>query len=160
MTGRNKNELLEQTHLIHSVRKDGGYGRKISHRFIIGIPDLLLVYPTYVPGIWEMKDMGEWNSNTERAVETTEKQKIELNEFAAACNRGLAPLGTMRAPYTASGVLVTYKARNQRFMTICGPEVETMRKDQFPTILRETGQYYNLGVLFNAYGVQRVLGCP
>ena len=38
-------ELDFQTLLIETVKREGGYGRKISHRFIRGIPDLLLRVP-------------------------------------------------------------------------------------------------------------------
>lgn len=152
MVGRNKNELGEQTHVIKSVRKIGGYGRKISHRFHIGIPDLLLVVPGYVPGIWEMKDLGEWNKNTERALGVTEKQEIELQEFDIAC---ADPLAKFPVPLIACGALFTYKARGQRFLSICHHSVMTVRQNQFPTILREEGPFYPVEKLFNAFGVAR-----
>lgn len=154
MAGRNKNELGEQTHFIRSVRQIGGYGRKISHRFQIGIPDLLLVIPGYVPGIWEMKDFGEWNKDTERQLEVTEKQEIELMEFDKACKVKLQDIG-----YSACGVLFTYKARGQRFMAICGYSIEKVRQNQHPTIIRETrngSPFYDAEKLFNAYNVQQV----
>lgn len=158
MAGRNKSELGEQTHVINSVRAVGGYGRKISHRFAVGIPDLLLVVPGYVPGIWEMKDMGFWNTDTERQVETTLKQRLELKEFSAACMGNLAPLGTYVPTYTACGVLITYKEGRERYLTICGHGTESIRKKQFPTIVRETGPLYRVDRLFNAFGVEKWKG--
>jgi len=36
------NELKLQTQILEWVKEEGGYGRKMSHRFLVGIPDLLI----------------------------------------------------------------------------------------------------------------------
>lgn len=43
-------ELDIQRHLYEQVRKEGGYGHKMSHQFLAGVPDLLLIHP----------DLGTW----------------------------------------------------------------------------------------------------
>lgn len=49
-------ELPFQSKLIQAVKEEGGWGRKLSNRFIIGMPDLLLKLPCYVsPFLVEVK---------------------------------------------------------------------------------------------------------
>ena len=48
-------ELLLQRNLIKATETLGGYGLKLSNRFLIGIPDLLLHVPGYSTSLIECK---------------------------------------------------------------------------------------------------------
>lgn len=75
-------ELQVQTKIIKSARQDGGYGRKCSNRFAIGVPDLLLAIPPFAPFYLEVKDFGKVPDNFDRQIEVTEKQAYELELFS------------------------------------------------------------------------------
>lgn len=75
-------ELNVQTNIIKSVRRDGGYGRKMSNRFSIGIPDLLVALPPFAPCVIEVKDFGEVADKFDRKVDVTEKQAHEMKVFS------------------------------------------------------------------------------
>lgn len=73
-----KRELELQSDIIKSVRKQGGYGRKLSNQFTIGIPDLLIALPPFVPCYAEVKDFGECASSFDRQIDVSDKQGYEL----------------------------------------------------------------------------------
>lgn len=75
-------ELPVQTKIIKSVRRDGGYGRKASNRFAIGIPDLTIALPPFAPCVIEVKDFGEVNDRFDRQIDVTEKQAYEMEIFS------------------------------------------------------------------------------
>lgn len=49
------NELGLQKLVIDAVRRDQGFGFKLSNKFLIGIPDLFLHLPVFGTGLWEVK---------------------------------------------------------------------------------------------------------
>lgn len=75
-------ELAVQTKIIQSVRKDGGYGRKCSNRFAIGVPDLLISLQPFAPCYIEVKDFGVVSDSFDRKIDVTEKQAYELQLFS------------------------------------------------------------------------------
>lgn len=79
---KNQRELEEQTNIIKSLRAEGGYGRKISHRFAIGIPDLMTGLPPFVPALCEVKDLGAVVDKFDREIGITDKQALELKRFS------------------------------------------------------------------------------
>lgn len=151
MPGHNKNELVEQKHIIQSVRKDGGYGKKISNHLQPGVPDLVLIVPGFVPGLWEVKDLGHVKEGFNRKVETTEMQALELMEFERAC------MGVSVNEFTrvTAGVLVTYHMNKHRWLTICPRDTLTVSHCEWPTIIREVHQYYRMVDLFTQFKVQK-----
>ena len=74
-------ELDVQTKIIKSARREGGYGRKMSHKFAIGIPDLLIGLPPFIPALAEVKDIGVVVDNFARKIGVTDKQSLELHMF-------------------------------------------------------------------------------
>lgn len=48
-------ELGFQNLIIKAVRREGGFGHKMSNRFLVGVPDLLLKLKTVSSGLWEVK---------------------------------------------------------------------------------------------------------
>lgn len=74
-------ELKFQTKLVKSTRAQGGYARKLSHRFVIGIPDLIVHIPNYAPFLLEVKYFPEVSPNSNKLIPTTPKQQLELTEF-------------------------------------------------------------------------------
>ena len=71
-------ELEVQSKIIMSVRKDGGYARKASNRFMIGIPDLVIALPPFAPCMVEVKDFGVVTDDFDRKVGVTPKQSYEM----------------------------------------------------------------------------------
>lgn len=71
-------ELDLQTKLVHSVRRDKGYARKLTNRFTIGVPDLLISLHPFIPCYGEVKDLGEVVDNFDRKIEVTDKQGLEI----------------------------------------------------------------------------------
>ncbi len=75
------NELQAQKLVIDAVREYGGAGWKLSNRFLVGIPDLLLCLPLQTVGIWEVKigDMPKRDNHVKLAI--TPLQEKTLNDL-------------------------------------------------------------------------------
>ncbi len=71
-------ELTFQTRIVDSVKAQGGYARKLAHRFAIGVPDLIIHLPNYAPFLMECKWISDPIEDMNRAIALTEKQKLEL----------------------------------------------------------------------------------
>lgn len=48
-------EVDYQKLICDVVKEAGGFGKKLSNRFLVGVPDLLLLHPDWTPGIYEVK---------------------------------------------------------------------------------------------------------
>lgn len=72
-------ELRFQSELVDSARVMGGYGRKLAHKFQVGIPDLMLMLPGkpvwFVEAKWWPKPPQQGKI---LKVATTKKQRYEL----------------------------------------------------------------------------------
>lgn len=77
------NELDFQATLTKSAKHLGGYGRKISSRFTVGIPDLLLAVPKFCPVLVEAKWMKDVKTGFDREVPTTGPQRETLAKYNA-----------------------------------------------------------------------------
>lgn len=55
------NELRLQSLVVRAVNSHGGFAFKLSNRFLVGVPDLLIHLPNTGTGIWEVKscEMGK-----------------------------------------------------------------------------------------------------
>lgn len=71
-------ETDHQTQIKLSVKRQGGYSFKLSNRFTIGIPDLLIALPPFVPCLAEVKDLGECVREFSRKLDVSPKQGHEL----------------------------------------------------------------------------------
>ncbi len=144
-------ELAVQTKIIKSVRQDGGYGRKCSNRFAIGVPDLLVALPHFAPCYIEVKDFGEVNDKFDRQVETTEKQSYELELFSK--------------PYEVAGlgrvgfVAVSLIHRGEHRLVIGPREMARLSHEYEASPLmwtkRMTGGYYALSPMLRYWGAAR-----
>lgn len=77
-------EIPFQTRLIDWIKDEGGYGRKLSHRFLVGIPDLLLRLNLgrRVLLVAEVKVLDFVRAVPARAVlPVSPKQRAELRRF-------------------------------------------------------------------------------
>lgn len=140
-------ELLVQTNIIKSVRKDGGYARKMSNRFLIGIPDLVLgLYPFGVC-FAEVKDLGECGRTFNRKIPVTEKQRHELNLIDAAYKK----TNLIYTPYQhVAFVLVAFKHQGKHMLVAANRNIESLTHhfDSFyPWVDRQVGGYYDMGRL-------------
>lgn len=80
-----KSEVDHQGDIVKAVKRLGGWGKKLSNRFLIGIPDLGIVIRPYGHFIIEVK-MVEHAATTNRPVNTglTDLQAINLRDIAAS----------------------------------------------------------------------------
>lgn len=78
------NELDCQRLVVKAVREHGGFGFKMSNRFLAGIPDLLIQHETLGTGLWEVK-LDKYHPRQQVfKLKLTELQKKTLKDFAAA----------------------------------------------------------------------------
>lgn len=80
----NKKELTLQSEICKSVRAQGGYAIKLSHRFAVGVPDLLIRMPHISAMLIEVKDFGVVTDKFDLKVPVTPKQREELKKFSEA----------------------------------------------------------------------------
>lgn len=76
-------ELDFQRHLVKAALAQGGYAFKMSHRFLVGIPDLFVKLPSYPTTLIECK-MGTINARREVSVDLTPKQRKSLRDARKA----------------------------------------------------------------------------
>lgn len=73
-------ELKFQSDLINSAKYFGGYGRKMAHKFQVGIPDLHILLPGLEPWIVEAKWLDKKPDPLRTfTIGTTAKQRHELH---------------------------------------------------------------------------------
>lgn len=71
-------EVDHQTRIKNSVKQQGGYSFKLSNRFTIGIPDLLIMLHPFAPCLAEVKDLKEVVDNFDLQLGVTPKQNHEM----------------------------------------------------------------------------------
>ena len=141
-------ELSVQTNIIKSVRRDGGYGRKMSNRFAIGVPDLLVALPSFAPCVIEVKDLGEVVDKFDRQVDVTPKQAEEMRLFSE-------PFETAKLGRVAF-VAVAFKHRGEHRLVL-GPRqlarlTHEYENDPRTWVKREVGLYYPLSPMLRRWG--------
>lgn len=77
-------ELKLQKDIKDSVITDGGYSVKLSNRFTMGIPDLLIVLNPWAPAICEVKDLGVVTDNFDQKLEVTPLQRNTMKQIEEA----------------------------------------------------------------------------
>lgn len=83
-------ELPFQTEILRSAKKTGGYGHKISDRFKVGVPDLLVAMPNSGLVLLECKALGVVTDEFDKKTGVTAIQQETLNKYNAT---QLVPLG-------------------------------------------------------------------
>lgn len=77
-------ELEAQSLVIDAVRSSGGFAFKMSNRFLIGIPDLLMQLPDFGTSLWEVKIADYPLAGYWARVYPTVKQQQKLREYEKA----------------------------------------------------------------------------
>ena len=149
-------ELDLQSKIWRSAKTDGGYGRKISHKFAVGIPDLLLALPPFAPCLCEVKDMSEVVDDFDRLIGITEKQTEELKRFSEPYENTM----TVYTPNKRTAfILVGIKHRGQHRL-VALPREATRLDHTYESrggwVARSLGGYYNLKPLFEWAGIVNV----
>lgn len=146
-------ELREQTNIIKSVRQDGGYARKASNRFAIGIPDLTVALPPFAPCLIEVKTLGEVIDNFDRKVEVTDKQSEELKRFGEAYE----DMGLGRVSFVAVHIV-----HRKQHRLVLGPRQMSRlsaayEADSGMWTPRQVGGYYDMAKLLRRWSAARVV---
>lgn len=150
---RNKVELSVQADLVKSVRKDGGWARKLSHQFMIGLPDLLVGMYPFAPFLAEVKDLGQVSENFRRKIDVSEKQRYELQQFNESYRVGLDQdtLGNAGERY-ASVLLVGWARGRTRWVAMLPWDTIHIDSGQVHAVQREVHGYYPLKFLAEQFG--------
>lgn len=107
------NEIDFQTLIINSIKNEGGYGRKLSHRFLVGIPDLLLKLAPYgtrsllvLAEVKLLRVSEKYDLRREPKIGITPRQTQELIKFENSCiivgvqrNNVLSSVHVIRSSY-------------------------------------------------------------
>lgn len=150
---KNRRELDIQREICQSVRKDGGWARKLTNRFTIGIPDLLVALYPFVPCLLEVKDLGEVGEMFHRKLNVTEKQRHELIAFDEAISEahGRDTHQSTGKRY-ASAVLVGWSWGRDRWLAMLPPdETYASNYTKINAVIRKPGGYYPIGPLFELF---------
>lgn len=132
-----------QFHIKKSIIKDGGYCKKLTNHFTIGIPDLLIRHPNFAPIVAEVKELGECVDKFDRQLDVTPKQGENL--------LGIAPYSCLLVGLEWRGQrhlvgLVHLERRLDHKMLEDWPERRTTKA---------VGNYYNLYQIFNGLNMRR-----
>ena len=146
-------EIKHQSDIVHSVRKDGGYARKISSQFQVGLPDLLVHLPGFAPCVIEVKKIDSIkNEKFSRQFDhpTTDKQLLDLKTF----NDSNALRGQ------SSFIVVAIEHMKFRRLVICKFS-ETRLTNDYASDLnrwvdRQPGRYYDMKQLLEWAGAIRL----
>jgi hypothetical protein len=78
------NELQAQSLVVNAVRIYDGFGVKLAHKFLVGIPDLLLCLPNQPIGLWEVKIDNVPKRDNYITLKLTQLQEKTLNDLNKA----------------------------------------------------------------------------
>lgn len=147
-----KQELSLQTHIRKSVEADGGYARKLSHKFSVGIPDLFVALPPFAPGIIEVKDLSDVADKFDKLINITPMQTHHLLE----AQKGYWGHYGVRV----SGILVRIIHRAEHRLVALPPGTERLsyqyQDDPACWTKREKGGYYAIKGLLTAIRFGRI----
>lgn len=74
-------ELVMQTNIVNSIRKDGGYARRLVDKYALGLLDLFVGLPPFVPTLIEAKHLGVVGGPFDRKIPLRAKQEVEINKL-------------------------------------------------------------------------------
>lgn len=150
-------ELREQTNIVKSVRKDGGYGRKASNRFAIGVPDLTIALPPFAPCVIEVKDFGAVNDSFDRKIDVTDKQAYEMELFSKPYedqSLGRVAFIAVHLVHRGEHRLVLLPRQASRLSSAYEDDPRMWAK-------RQVGGYYDMAPMFDRWHAARaVMGAP
>ncbi len=157
-------ELDVQAKIRASVKKDNGYCHKLTNRFTVGIPDLLVALFPYMPCVLEIKDLGPVADDFDRQINVTPKQQYELHGISKVYHEGQHPYTPYRK---ASGVLVALVHQGKHRLVAVHTNMRGFSDVSYrldagyvadPTrwVERGVGGYYNLKPLLEHLGIARI----
>lgn len=94
----NPKELPWQYKIIKSVRLQGGYGKKWSSTYAVGVPDLILSHPDFGTAFMEAKLEHSIKDGYDRKIDITERQRHELSLLRASGALALIGVVIYRSP--------------------------------------------------------------
>lgn len=144
-------ELKLQSDIKTSVIRDKGFGIKLSHRFAIGVPDLLLALPPFAPCLVEVKDLGVVVDRFDRKLGVTPMQADTMRKMSGPYER------ETWGRHTAL-VLVGFVHRGVHTLVALRRDMDrlTWQYDELhPWTTRQTGLHYKVGPLLEAVGIAR-----
>lgn len=145
-----------QRDIVLSAIKQGGHARKQSHRFAIGIPDLLIRMPGFTAVEAEVKLVKDVMPGFERSLRdksacaVTPKQLAELNKINAASPDGMV-----------AWVFVVVRWRDKQKMPILvalPPSADSVSADMIrhgPWVPGAKGGFFDIATLFKAMDIPR-----
>lgn len=144
-------ELDLQRDICQSVREQGGYARKLTAQGMmatVGMPDLLLVVPGFVPCLSEVKRLGKVPPKFKRKLGFTDKQRYEMAKLNEAA-------GT-----TIAFGLVGFEQNNKHWLVAVSHELDTLSHDGYfdgrAWAVREVGKKYDIAGMFNHMKIRRL----
>lgn len=145
-------EIDHQRQLVLSVKAQGGYALKLSNRFTIGVPDLLVMHPLFAPCLIEVKDLGECNDIFSRQIDVTSKQRHTMERMAMVYDD---------SPHPPAFVVVTLMWKKARIMVPAPFDIERLSSASLLSgdrlqVGRTTGGLYDMGTLLAFANVRRV----
>jgi hypothetical protein len=146
-------ELQVQTNMIKSARQQGGYGRKLSNRFTVGIPDLLVGIFPFVPALVEVKDLGVVVDTFDRQLEVTPKQADEMKRMSQPYESMVTEFSPWRC---TAFVAVALVHRGKHRLVAVKRHVDRLShtyEGDLPWVPRQTGGTYDLLRLMEGIGV-------
>jgi hypothetical protein len=149
-------ELAAQANIKASVIRDGGYSVKLSHRFVIGVPDLLVALPPFAPCLVEVKDLGDVVDRFDKQVAVTPKQSDVMRRMSEPYEGHLGR--GMSARYT-SCVFVAFKHRGVHRLVALrrdATRLTYMYEELHPWTIRQKGLHYMVGQLLAGVGIARM----
>ena len=115
MTG----ELDWQRRIVKSAKAQGGWGAKWATQWTVGVPDLILCLRGFGMFAMEVKLFDSVKPGWSRKIQTTDKQKHELNKINEAGGIGFV------------GVVVKYESSNKALLAAVDPEQERLSENEW-----------------------------
>ncbi len=138
-------ELKVQAEICRSVREQEGYARKLSNRFLVGFPDLIIILKDSAACFAEVKDLGIVTENFDQKIEISPKQQHELKEMAAPT----------KDLHHNTFILVKFEREEIHYLAILPSTAERLSwaalKSNGMFIQRAIGLFWDIRLLFRHY---------
>lgn len=79
-----RNELWAQRIIVDALRASGGFAFKMSHKFLVGVPDLFVKLPEAPASFWEVKIKDRPANPVDFSLPLTPPQKNWLRDYNGA----------------------------------------------------------------------------
>lgn len=144
--------MTKETDLQRDIRKSvvklGGYAIKLSNRFTIGVPDLLIALAPFAPCYAEVKKLDKCAPFFDRQLDVTPKQRHELKSMS---DQYAAPVSFIFVGVEWDGDRYLYGGYNNEDRL-----TGAMMRITDSKVPRETGGFYNIAHLLKSMGAGRM----